>query len=218
MGTELTLFIGTFTTLLAVINPLEALPVYLKLLDGQDQQAHRRVAFRSCLYAAVMMLFFLVFGRLVLEIFGVPLSMVRIVGGIILMRIGFSLFIPSSGGAVSDEGGVNSKPGGNIAFVPLAIPLMFGPGALATVIGMSTMVKLSESGVASLFTIFAAIAATMLITCLFLAYAKKILGRIGPLGVDAATRIVGFFVSAMGMGLIFHGLVEAIGQYGILAK
>jgi multiple antibiotic resistance protein len=83
---------------------------------------------------------------------------------------------------------------------------------------MSTMVKLSEAGVASLFTIFAAIAATMFVTYLFLAYAKKILGRIGPLGVDATTRIVGFFVSAMGMGLIFHGLVEAIGQYGILTK
>jgi len=218
MSLELTLFVGTFTTLLAVINPLEALPVYLKLLDGQDRQAHRRVAFRSCLYAAVMMFFFLVFGRLVLKIFGVPLSMVRIVGGIILMRIGFSLFLPSSGGAVSDESGVSSKQVGNIAFVPLAIPLMFGPGVLATVIGMSTIIKLSEPGVASLLAICAAIVATMLVTYLFLVYAKNILGRIGPLGVDAATRIVGFFVSAMGMGLIFHGLVEAIGQYGILAK
>jgi multiple antibiotic resistance protein len=47
MGLELTLFVGTFTTLPAVINPLETLPVYLKLLDGQDRQAHRRVAFRS---------------------------------------------------------------------------------------------------------------------------------------------------------------------------
>ena len=218
MGTELTLFIGTFTTLLAVINPLESLPVYLKLLDGQDQEAHRRVALKSCLYAAVMMLFFLVFGRLVLEIFGVPLSMVRIVGGIILMRIGFSLFLPSSTEAGSGGGEVNSKQGGNIAFVPLAIPLLFGPGALATVIGMSTTFKLSESGIFSFFTIFAAIVATMFVVYLFLAYAKNILGRIGPLGVDAATRIVGFFVSAMGMGLIFHGLVEAIGQYGILAK
>ncbi len=215
---ELTLFIGTFTTLLAVINPLEALPVYLKLLDGQDQQAHRRVAFRSCLYAAVMMLFFLVFGRFVLEIFGVPLSMVRIVGGIILMRIGFSLFLPSSSGSVPDRVGGTSEQSGNIAFVPLAIPLMFGPGALATVMGMSTMVKLSKPGVISFFAIFAAILATMLVTYLSLAYAKKILGRIGPLGIDAVTRLVGFFVSAMGMGLIFHGLVEAIGQYGIIAK
>ena len=55
------------------------------------------------------------------------------------------------------------------------------------------MVKLSGSGVVSLLAIFAAIVATMFVTYLFLVYAKKILGRIGPLGIDAVTRIVGFF-------------------------
>ena len=50
-------------------------------------------------------------------------------------------------------------------------------------------------------------------TYLFLAYAQPILGRIGPRGIDAATRIVGFFVAAMGMGLIFHGMTEAIREY-----
>jgi len=50
-------------------------------------------------------------------------------------------------------------------------------------------------------------------TYLFLAYADLILGRIGPRGIDAATRIVGFFVAAMGMGLIFHGVTEAIRTY-----
>jgi multiple antibiotic resistance protein len=50
----------------------------------------------------------------------------------------------------------------------------------------------------------------MIVTYLFLANADTVLGRIGPRGIDAATRIVGFFVSAMGMGLIFHGVTEAI--------
>ena len=59
--------------------------------------------------------------------------------------------------------------------------------------------------------------ATILVTYLCLAYAKKVVGRIGPMGIDAVTRIVGFFVSAMGMGLIFHGVVEALQQYGVLA-
>jgi multiple antibiotic resistance protein len=54
----------------------------------------------------------------------------------------------------------------------------------------------------------------MYVTYLFLAYAKNVLSRIGPRGIDAATRIVGFFVSTMGMGLIFHGVVEAIQTYG----
>ena len=99
MSQELTLFVGMFTTLLAIINPLEALPVFLKLLEGKDEAEHCRVARLSCFYALLLAFFFLFFGHLILWVFGVPLSMVRIVGGIILMRIGFTLFSPSSSGA-----------------------------------------------------------------------------------------------------------------------
>ena len=138
--------------------------------------------------------------------------MVRIVGGIILMRIGFSLFMPS-GAATSvvpntDAGGEES-----VAFVPLAMPLMFGPGAIATVLGMTSMVRHPLIELPSLAAIVAAILLTMITTYLVLAYADAITGRIGPRGIDAATRIVGFFVSAMGMGLIFHGITEAIRDY-----
>jgi multiple antibiotic resistance protein len=49
------LFFGTFSTLLAVINPLEAMPVFLQLLQRQDKEAHHRVAFKSCLYATLLM-------------------------------------------------------------------------------------------------------------------------------------------------------------------
>ena len=58
--------------------------------------------------------------------------------------------------------------------------------------------------------------ATMFVTCLSLVYARKIHSWIGPKGVDAATRIVGFFVASMGMGLVFHGVVQALQQYGIV--
>ena len=89
---ELSLFIGTFTTLLAIINPFEVMPVYLKLLEGKDAATHREVAWKSCFYALLLSLFFLIFGTLILRVFGVPLAMVRIVGGIILVKIGFELF------------------------------------------------------------------------------------------------------------------------------
>src|SRR4051812_15319129 len=91
-----TLFVSTFTTLLAIINPLEVMPVYLKLLAGQDRPAHLNVARRACAYAVALLFFFLVFGTLLLKLFDVSLAMVRIVGGIILMRIGFSLFQPGT--------------------------------------------------------------------------------------------------------------------------
>ena len=101
---ELSLFIGTFTTLLAIINPIEVLPVYLKLLQGKDAATHREVAWKSCLYALLLSLFFLIFGTLILRVFGVPLAMVRIVGGIILVKIGFELFSPpASGGMVAAD-------------------------------------------------------------------------------------------------------------------
>ena len=212
-----TLFVSTFTTLLAIINPLESLPVFLKLLEGKDEQTHRRVAWRACSYATLLLFFFLVFGTLLLDIFEVPLSMVRIVGGIILMRIGFSLFMPS-GAASSIISNATSSGDGNVAFVPLAMPLMFGPGAIATVLGMASLVRDPLRHLPSLAAIVGAILLTMIVTYLFLAYANVILGRIGPRGIDAATRIVGFFVAAMGMGLIFHGVTEAIRDYVVSGK
>src|SRR6516164_7548500 len=95
MTHELSLFIGTFTTLLAIINPFEVLPVYLQLLEGKDAATHQLIARKSCVYALLLCLFFLIFGTLILRLFGVPLAMVRIAGGIILVKIGFELFSSS---------------------------------------------------------------------------------------------------------------------------
>jgi multiple antibiotic resistance protein len=215
MGHELSLFVGTFATLLAIINPLEVLPVYLKMLEGRDSATHRRVAWKACLYALLLSLFFLIFGTLILRLFGVPLSMVRIVGGIILMKIGFELFSPSPSGGVIPAGGVDQ--GSNIAFVPLAMPLMCGPGAIATILGMTSTIKRSSTELASLAAIVLAIFATMVVTYLCLAYASKLSDRLGAMGIDAITRIVGFFVSAMGVALIFDGVIEALETHGMTA-
>ncbi|MGB6350019.1 MAG: MarC family protein [Pseudolabrys sp.] len=214
MGRELSLFIGTFTTLLAIINPFEVLPVYLKLLEGKDVKTHRQVASKACVYALLLSLFFLIFGTLILRVFGVPLAMVRIVGGIILMKIGFELFSPSKSG-----GGIMPAAGGqqdaNIAFVPLAMPLMCGPGAIATILGMTSTIRQSSTELASFVAIVAAIFATMLVTYLCLAYAGKLSEKLGAMGIDAITRIVGFFVSAMGVALIFDGVIEALETHGV---
>jgi len=213
MGHELTLFLGTFATLLAIINPFEVLPVYLKMLEGKDAATHRQVAWKACFYTLLLSLFFLIFGTLILRLFGVPLSMVRIVGGIILMKIGFELFSPSVSGGVIPAGGADQDA--NIAFVPLAMPLMCGPGAIATILGMTATIKQSSAELASFVAIVAAIFATMAVTYLCLAYASKLSDRLGAMGIDAITRIVGFFVSAMGVALIFDGVIETLETHGV---
>ena len=216
MTRELSLFVATFTTLLAIINPFEVLPVYLKLLEGKDVETHRRVAWKSCVYALLLSLFFLIFGTLILRLFGVPLSMVRIVGGIILMKIGFELFSPSSsGGGMIPAGGAAQDA--NIAFVPLAMPLMCGPGAIATILGMTSTIKESSTELASFVAIATAILATMVVTYLCLAYAVKLSAKLGVMGIDAITRIVGFFVAAIGVALIFDGVIEALETHGLTA-
>lgn len=209
---EFALFVATFTTLLAIINPFEVLPVYLGLLAKADAPTHRTVALKSCLYAMALCFFFLIFGTLLMRLFGVPLSMVRIVGGIILMKIGFELFSPSPSGKNAMLAGDAS---GNIAFVPLAMPLMFGPGAIATILGMGSKIRQSPSELGAFVAIAAAIVATMVVTFLCLAYADKLTKNLGPMGIDAATRIVGFFVAAMGGGLIFDGVIEALEAHGM---
>lgn len=211
------LFLATFTTLLAIINPFEAVPVYLGFAARLDDKARRSLALRSCLYALMLMFFFLIFGTLLLKVFGVPLAMVRITGGIILTRLGFQLFSSPSalagGDASSSEGGSAARS--DAAFVPLAMPSMFGPGAMATIMSMASQVKHSASELASLIAVSAALVATMATTFLFLAGAKRLQKRLGPRGIDATTRIVGLFVASMGIGMAFDGVIEALEMHGI---
>jgi MarC family membrane protein len=210
-----TLFVSLFTTLLAIINPLEAIPVYLGLVDGKADGEQRRVARKACFYATLLCFFFLFFGTLLLRLFDVPLSMIRVVGGVILTRVGFELFSPSpAGGLIPKADGSQS----DVAFVPLAMPIMFGPGAIATVISMASTIKQSSEELMHFAAAGLAIVACMATTYLSLIYAKPILRRVGSQGLDAATRIVGFFVAAMGMGLIFQGAIEFLEPYRQAAK
>ncbi|NEX93388.1 MarC family protein [Caulobacter sp. 17J65-9] len=206
MKAEYGLFLSAFTTLLALINPLEALSVFLGLTADADEKRRRQIARRSCLYALLMMFFFLAFGTVILKVFGVPLSMVRMAGGLILIKIGFQLFSgPASALAPSSPG----QGPAHVSFVPMAMPIMFGPGGIATIIGMTSLARQASSEIAAFTALAAAILATMAITYLCLARAEHILKHIGPQGVDAVTRIIGFFVATMGMALLVHGTLEA---------
>ncbi len=217
MGSSMTLFVSMFATLLAIINPLEAIPIFLGLTKGKGDAEKCKVARQSCTYALLLAFFFLLFGTLLLRLFGVSLSMIRVVGGIILTRIGFQMFTPPPPAGASPGSTSGASPQQeDVAFVPLAMPIMFGPGAIATIIGMVSTVKTSNHELESFVAICLAILATMAVTYVSLIYSEGILKKLGPRGLDAVTRIVGFFVSAMGMGLVFHGMLEFLQSYGVV--
>jgi multiple antibiotic resistance protein len=214
MAPEFTLFLTAFTTLLALINPLEALSVFLSLTAGQDAKQRQSVALRSCMYTLMLMFFFLIFGTVILKIFGVSLSMVRIAGGLILIKIGFGLFSDPGASLPGGAKGTSDVPA-DIAFVPFAMPIMLGPGGIATIIGMTSLVKHAHSVLWSFVAIASAIILTVAITYLCLFRAENILKRVGATGVDAVTRIIGFFVSTMGVSLLFDGIIESLQTFGV---
>lgn len=208
MEHHITILIGTFTTLIAVINPLETLPIFLSFTNSKDKKAIRKLAFRSCLYALILMLSFLLLGTFILKIFGVDLSMVRTVGGFILLKIGFDLFNDPGNFIKTSSGGGDADP----AFVPLALPIMFGPGVLATVLSM-TATKKGNDDLTTIAMVAIASLACMILMYFILSSANTIIKRIGQKGIDAATRLVGFFVATMGMGLMFHGIGDFLTNY-----
>lgn len=164
---------------------------------------------------------FLVFGTLLLKAFGVSLSTIKVVGGIVLLRIGFDLFAPPPGGGIIPSGGSKQADGMDVAFTPLAMPIMFGPGGIATIISMASAQHMSLSGAAAdieaALASILAIVATMATVYASLNYSKEILKKFGQGGIDAATCMTGFFVVAMGMGLIMGGLMEFLQHYGTLS-
>lgn len=213
MDPAITLFFSMFSTLLAIINPLVAIPVFLGLMQGKSEAERLQVARKACCYALLLMLFFLVFGNLLLRLFDVPLSTVQVVGGVILTRIGFELFAPSANNNLIPQGDIGIR---NVAFTPMAMPIMFGPGTIATVIGLTSTIKDADQALLSGVAVVLAMLATMFTVYLSLRYAQHILNKIGPQGIDAASRIVGFFLAAMGVGLILNGIVTFLQTYGVL--
>jgi multiple antibiotic resistance protein len=208
----LPLFVSTFTTLVAIINPLEVLPIFLSLTHSKDIADRRKIAFSASLFALLLILFFLFFGAFILKIFGVSLAMVRVAGGIVLTRIGFELFAPAGGGQGAF---LNAGPDDNIAFMPMAMPLMCGPGAIATVLGMMATIEHAPDETSAFIAILAAVFLAVLMTYLCLVFAGRLVNALGRMGIDAITRIVGFFVSAMGVSLVFDGVVGALQLHGV---
>src|SRR5262249_58426303 len=112
-------------------------------------------------------------------------------------RIGFGLF---SGSATAGSIAAPKQGGqtGDIAFVPLAMPLMCGPGAIATALSMVSLVKHSELELGAFLIIAVAVVAVMAVTYLCLAFSDKLIRGIRPMGIDAGPRTLGLFFFALG--------------------
>jgi len=202
------LLIASFTSLFSVVNPLTAMPIFLSLTEDNTEKETARTARKASIYMFCVLITFLLIGTYILSFFGISLPGIRIAGGIIIMRAGFSMMNPEKPGRkLSKEDHEAAMDKDDVSFSPLAMPLLSGPGSIAVVIGFGSqatgVVDYIVTGVAVLLTAFLAWA--------ILRVAPWLNKLIGKTGMTVITRLMGFIALSIGVQFIINGIAKFFG-------
>lgn len=199
-------FIAAFVTLFIVIDPIMVTPIFASL-TREDTPAHRRrVAFEAAFIAAVLLTFFGLAGNFMLHHLGISMAAFRTAGGLLLFLMGFRMFFEPDGELEAKTPGPKASARENIAFFPLAIPLMSGPGAIATVmLLMGPDRSLEEKGAA-----LAAVYVTLLSGVIIMVFGGKLADGMGRTGMNVISRLLGMLLMALSTQYIFDGVREGI--------
>lgn len=197
-------FLGSFFSLVTIINPPSAIPLFNALAEGLDARRTERLARDASLYVFAILTVSLFAGSLILSTFGISYGALRIAGGIVVALLGHGMLFGR------DERGARG-PGAarNPAFFPLALPGISGPGSIAVIIGISTEIReierLADTLIAWVATVVAIVCASLL-TWLVLRSAKLISTKLGPNGIEVMTRLMGFLLVCIGVQFVASGI------------
>ena len=202
LGDWLTTVLATFAGLLPIVNPFSTAMVFLALTVRMTEPERQRQAALACGYAAGVLWVFLFAGALIMSFFGISIPSLRIAGGLIVARVGFSMLAPAA-----DDGTPERVPArAQIAFTPLAVPMLSGPGSIAVTIGMAA----GSESVADYLAVAVGIALVVLVSWGVLRSARGVKRLLGEQGIDALTRIMGFLLVCIGVQFVAIGVMEMI--------
>lgn len=198
------IFLGTFIGLLPIINPLAAAPTFLAITEGDSPVRRREQARKGCLYMVAILVGFLGGGSFIMSFFGISIPGLRIAGGILLAGIGMDMLRTQKSGAPADhEEHEAARKKIDISFSPLAMPMLSGPGSIAVTLGFTSL----ATDWVDYFAIIAGIISVALITYIVLRLSGKLVKLIGPVGVNAMTKIMGFLIMTMGVQFVVNGVL-----------
>ncbi len=201
--------------LFVLIDPIGAIPVYLSLTPSYSPAEHRRTVQRIALATTTILLGALAIGGPVLALLGVSIPAFRVAGGllILLMALGMMRAIPGGARQTSEEASAAAeKP--DIAVVPMATPLLAGPGAIGAMI-VYGHIRASVMN----YLVLAAIAALVGGgTWLALRMAAPIGTRLGKTGINVLTRMMGLLLAALAVEMAANGLRELFPTLGSLPR
>jgi multiple antibiotic resistance protein len=201
------IYLGTLIGLLPIINPLSAGPTFLAITEGDSDERRREQALKGTLYMVAILVSFLVGGTFIMQFFGISIPGLRIAGGILLAGIGMDMLrshrTDQSGEAAEREAARRKV---DISFSPLAMPMLSGPGSIAVTLGFTSL----ATGWLDYMAIIAGIVTVAIITYVVLRLSGRLVGFIGPVGVNAMTKIMGFLLMSMGVQFIVNGVLAIL--------
>jgi MarC family membrane protein len=191
-------FTSALIILLLVVDPVGNIPLFVSLLSNVTPARRARVIVRECAIAFVVLLIFVFFGRLILDVLGLSDPSLTIAGGVILFLIALRMIFRRAEGVFGDV------PQGEPFIVPLAIPSIAGPAAIATV------VLLVSHSPQRLLEWIAAIIIAMLVTLAFLLFAERISKWVGERGLLAFERLMGLILTAIAVEMLLRGVAAFV--------
>ncbi|WP_418593747.1 MarC family protein [Ponticoccus sp. (in: a-proteobacteria)] len=195
-----TFLIGAFATLFVVIDPVGLAPIFIALTADTDDRHRRAVALRAVLIAGSLLTLFAFFGEAVLGFIGISMPAFRIAGGILLFLTALDMLFERRTKRREDQADEEDFPDPSV--FPIAIPLIAGPGAIATMILLAGRAE-GALGMAAVLGVMAAV--LMLALLLFLS-AGVIERGLGRTGINVVTRLLGMLLAALSVQFVLDGL------------
>ncbi len=196
-------YIKMFIGLLAIINPLGAIPLFISMTADENSRQRRKTINLVAVAVTIILLVVLFFGELLLAFFGITIDSFRVGGGILVLLMAIAmLHAKTSPIRQTDEEADESIEKESVAIVPLAMPLLAGPGAISTVI----LAGHKSTGVVHYAIIALGIVLLSLIVWGVLRLSPWIEARIGATGINVFTRIMGLILTAIAVEFIATGL------------
>ena len=198
----ITVFLGFF----AIMNPIANTAVFAGLVGNKDSSEQLRIATRALLITFVVILLFSLLGKMIFQLFSITLPALRITGGILVFFIGYHML----NGAGSNLHSAEKSAESDIAVSPLAIPLLAGPGTIATAMNFS-----ASGGVMGIVITVSAFAVMCFITFLCFIFSSKILVVIGEGRLSIITRLMGLILAVIGVQMMIAGITGAFNIPGV---
>lgn len=196
-----------FSSLLAIVNPLSAVPVYLAMTAAYTPRQRRRTVRRAVVTAALVLFVFATLGTAILRFFGITTHAFKITGGILFFFIGWDMLqAKRSRGKTTPEEEVEGAEKEDIGIIPLGLPTLAGPGAITTVIALMGQ----RPGLEGAAIVVASIVVVMAVSAAVLLTAPLLLRRFGQTGLNVMTRLMGLLVMVVGTQFVIDGVTVVV--------